>query len=624
MSEEMNKMLLKSALWTVVYASSQHQLVSVSKKSITPLDRVVLKSVYGAYLSVKGQSLNCVAEQEMEAGRSEWNIVNAHKSYLPEWTVNNSAFCKFMNPEHDKDSSIPVETHSLRPHPPEIQEALLVEDLLDLLMGEEGVYIKKLPGKHVFVIEPHNDKPTCNIALAQLTYRILELPSLYWQVMAFEQKLGLSQGCLAQSLRDELRTVINYYHEQVIRLDDMAEEGLTLQLMWVEIQSVLRIMRALHILATEASQLEGGELLSCVLKLTNGISDEFVRNMYLQMQTTLTKAYLEMLSKWLYEGVVTDRRGEFMVEVVGEVEADRSNFDDRYRLKQKMIPSMLEREAEKILVTGKYINILRSFREKIVCPLAGQLEVRVEPFASYAEPIDNAYDWANTQLLELIFEEGELEKVLNSMRGYYFLNLGDCYVQLFSDASQYLGTPRKQKENSRKMFSNDRIENCFEPNPQIPFSDRFSLRIDTMTLFDQIHRIKTLESEAFNFDFSEKPFIKKDSKYIDFINLDFKVDFPLNLILSKKTIGKYQCLFRLLLWLQFMEREVGVVWSELQLSKVFKLENFKTAYALNNRIVFFLRSISYYVTQEVISRNWTEMMLKLKQAKNFRQIIETH
>ena len=105
------------------------------------------------------------------------------------------------------------------------------------------------------------------------------------------------------------------------------------------------------------------------------------------------------------------------------------------------------------------------------------------------------------------------------------------------------------------------------------------------------------------------------------MNLDFKVDFPLNLILSKKTIGKYQCLFRLLLWLQFMEREVAVVWSELQLSKAFNLNNFKAAYALNNRVTFFLKSIFYYVTQEVISKNWAEMMTQLKQAKNFKQIL---
>ena len=65
MSEEMNKMLLKSACWTVAFASSQKQLITPSKKKISPLDRVVLKSVYGAYLSVKGASLSCVAEHEM-------------------------------------------------------------------------------------------------------------------------------------------------------------------------------------------------------------------------------------------------------------------------------------------------------------------------------------------------------------------------------------------------------------------------------------------------------------------------------------------------------------------------------------------------------------------------------
>ena len=127
----------------------------------------------------------------------------------------------------------------------------------------------------------------------------------------------MSQGCLAQTLRDGVRAIIDEYHKQVIRLDDMAEEGMTLQVMWVEIQAILRVMRGLCVLATDVDKKEGGQLLSCVLDLTKGSTDRYVLSIFQKLQEFLTRVYLEMLSKWLYEGIVRDRHREFMVEVIG-------------------------------------------------------------------------------------------------------------------------------------------------------------------------------------------------------------------------------------------------------------------------------------------------------------------
>lgn len=50
---------------------------------------------------------------------------------------------------------------------------LLVEDLLDVMLGFEGTYIRRRAGTALFVIEPHLESPSCSTALAQLTYRIL-------------------------------------------------------------------------------------------------------------------------------------------------------------------------------------------------------------------------------------------------------------------------------------------------------------------------------------------------------------------------------------------------------------------------------------------------------------------
>lgn len=62
MNEEMNKMLFKSATWTLSYASVQKTLSAPSKTPLNPYDSIVIKSVYGAYLTVHPVTSSCDAQ----------------------------------------------------------------------------------------------------------------------------------------------------------------------------------------------------------------------------------------------------------------------------------------------------------------------------------------------------------------------------------------------------------------------------------------------------------------------------------------------------------------------------------------------------------------------------------
>lgn len=56
-----------------------------------------------------------------------------------------------------------------------------------------------------------------------------------------------------------------------------------------------------------------------------------------------------------------------------------------------MVPSVLERDAQTILVTGKYINILRACNRDAACPFAGELEGEQGGRLGFTEPIQRAY-----------------------------------------------------------------------------------------------------------------------------------------------------------------------------------------------------------------------------------------
>lgn len=60
-------MLLKSALWTISYSAFQKELVPPSRSDLTIHDSLVIKSVYGSYLTVHAQTLVCTAQPEMDS-----------------------------------------------------------------------------------------------------------------------------------------------------------------------------------------------------------------------------------------------------------------------------------------------------------------------------------------------------------------------------------------------------------------------------------------------------------------------------------------------------------------------------------------------------------------------------
>jgi sensor histidine kinase YesM len=48
------------------------------------------------------------------------------------------------------------------------------------------------------------------------------------------------------------------------------------------------------------------------------------------------------------------------------------------------------------------------------------------------------------------------------------------------------------------------------------------------------------------------------------------------------------------------------------------------AYILNHKMLNFIKSIVYYLTEEVVEQNWFKLSADLKKVKNFEEIIECH
>lgn len=111
---------------------------------------------------------------------------------------------------------------------------------------------------------------------------------------------------------------------------------------------------------------------------------------------------------------------------------------------------------------------------------------------------------------------------------------------------------------------------------------------------------------------------------MDFITIEYKTQFPLSLIFNKKSMSKYQALFRFLFWAKFVERQLNSVWLALLSTKEVQLPYFTPAHLLCQRMISFIKNFVYYLCYEVIEENWLVFLVNLRRAKTFEEIIDCH
>lgn len=263
-------------------------------------------------------------------------------------------------------------------------------------------------------------------------------------------------------------------------------------------------------------------------------------------------------------------------------------------------------------MTGKYLNIIKLCSALETHPLHKEIERNLDTHIKnqdFTESILRAYDWANEKLQNLVINEYKLPEILRSMKGYYFLGYGDLFVHFMDNAEEDLNSKNGKFsiDLKTKPISVEKLQNLFEllirtsSANNDPYKEEISCKLENTTIYEQVHKIKTLEFENLP---SDKPFIKKESKIVDYLNLNFNCSFPLSLILNKKTLAKYQVLFRYLFWCKFIERQLNSIWLDLQATKVVGMLLFKKANLLTQKMLNFIKSIIYYLSYEVIEKNW--------------------
>ncbi|KAH8344701.1 hypothetical protein KR067_003887, partial [Drosophila pandora] len=508
--------------------------------------------------------------------------------------------------------------------------------------GVQGKYLKKDVVSGRFKLDPVNAK-TLSPVQAGMLLRLSELGYYHDRVAKFaDVTTGFNaMGCMGQAFISKLKEELMEFHGQVAVLhdeltkfrDNQLRQHIEKDRSWMEktepgalgevtllkllawYVTPLHRMQWLTKIADTCQLRKGGELASAVFNyLDNGNS--MVNELASSLLTAICGPLVRMISKWMLEGGICDSYGEFFVESLNEVGADRL-WHDKFRLRVNMMPKFITLElADKILKTGKSINFLREICEMTEL-VRGREELKelmnnnVSHIFSYVQDtnwhaaVETCYQQTSKHVLDIMVGPHKLLDHLHGMRRYLLLGQGDfvsILIENMKDELERKGTDIYAHDLSAMLDAALRCTNAQYDDPEI------------------LNHLDVVVQTPFPGDCGW-----------DIISLQYIVQGPLATMLEP-TMPTYKALFKPLWRMKHMEFVLSMkIWKEqMGNSKILRMMNpeiGKASYRLHlftSEIMHFIHQMQYYVLFEVIECNWVELQKKMVQATALDDILEAH
>lgn len=567
----------------------------------------------------------------------------------------------------------------------EAQEAVIIEDLLFVFMGHEGQYIRFAKEYNPFEERDRLSGPTWRIlpgldpSLQDLTQSMLRMATHYTALETFVDVQSREEfGSVNHALCASIRKLLQEYLVMVAQLETqfLNDDSFTLHVLNVHILPTSHMMYQLYGLATELlkrnalldeetddssdsaddfdhilEQLrEGGDLvpgnmtgkkickggvvLGLITKRLESMSgDPAARALLTSLLRDASRPYMAMLNEWLHHGGINDPHSEFLIKEQRSIRRERLEQDytdeyweRRYTIRDQDVPPQLEGVKDKVLLAGKYLNVVRECGGVDV-----SLQVRDVPTSfddsRFLDNVNNAYAHANESLMQLLLTSHALPARLRSLKHYFFLDPSDYFSYFLELGASELRKPVKSVNTGKLQSLLDLV--LRQPGSIVsldPFKEDVKVEMNEITLTKSLQRVVNItgieQGETLQLTANQAPEGDKNANGFTSLQLDYAVPFPVSLVISRKTIWRYQALFRYLLSLRYLESQLSTCWQthtrgfvwQHKSSAGHNLEIWKRrVWTLRARMLVFVQQLLYFCTAEVIEPNWQSLMARLRQ-----------
>jgi gamma-tubulin complex component 2 len=521
--------------------------------------------------------------------------------------------------------------------PSSAQEQVIITELLNILIGINGTLIVSKPSTVTYnprddytMLNPNSESIKTTVLVFEMSEQIQEsirdivsdilpLANYYFQISNFaEQAEADGAGQVLQALSYAIEKLI----QQELNLHKLL---FYLRPILQTMETITKVCNLIH-----SGNIRGGNVLT---RLHDNIAmysgDKNSQKILIYLTQTAAEPYMEMLRLWIFKGVIIDK-GEgsefFVKDNENEFKDPEKNFDDywekRYVIQSEKIPRFLEKQADIIFRTGKYLNVVRECGKRIAFNQSqASLKFSHSDEQNYVNIITDAYSYASKALLELIMDDSDLMGHLLSVKRYFLLQQGDFVVQFMESSEKDLMTPVDSVIPTR-------LENLLELSLRLSSAkhDKYQDNLFTTLLpFDIVTQMSKIiksddEIDGDDLDTSEL-------KGIECFTFGYKVDWPLSIVLNQMTISKYQLIFRQLFYCKYVENYLCRVWIENKNAKKFDQgtsELYREAFTLRQRMMNAIQNLEYYCMVEVIEPVWHIFLQLMSKAKNIDDVLGFH
>ncbi|KAL8950465.1 MAG: hypothetical protein Q9222_003505 [Ikaeria aurantiellina] len=596
----------------------------------------------------------------------------------------------------------PLQPTSLKQLSPTAQESAILDDLLYVLMGFQGQYIRYDDTYDPSVEKDRLAGPTFQIlpgldpSLRDLTTSVLKMATCYSAMEAFVEVHSREEfGSINHALCASIRKLLKDYLILVVQLENqlITNDSFSLHVLHLHTLPTNHMMFQVYTLAQEIikknapseedlddsadgldidniieqlrehDELLPGGMTKMVCKgghvlrlLTDRLSymsgDPAARTLLQTLLRDASRPYMTMLNEWLHHGGIKDPHAEFVIKEQNSIKREKLEEDytdeyweKRYTIREADVPPQLEAVKDKILLAGKYLNVVRE---------CGGVDIITEVHdvpKSFDDPrfldnINSAYAHANSSLLRLLLTTHALPARLQSMKHYFFLDHSDFFTYFLDLSASELKKPFHHVNVSKLQSLLDLVlrqpgsiaaQDPYKEDVKVQMNDvgltKFLMGVVNVRGIDQDDPNDSNTTDKYRTPATAHPSTTEDIDTsmtgYESLELKFSVPFPLSLVISSKTVLRYQILFRYLLSMRHLETLLLNSWEDH--NKVLswthrsksgggesrRLEMWKRrAWTLRSRMLVFVQMFTRYCTSEVIEPNWRRLMAKVDSNHN--------
>lgn len=532
------------------------------------------------------------------------------------------------------------------------QESALINDLLYVLIGTEGKYIRMQPSrdspnKHTIGVERGGDELVYTSAT-----RIIKICPLYSTVVHYAEDVNF--GLVNQALAAPIRELVKEYLSLISNLQMRAlRDEMTLQSMWLSLQTIFYRMEALKQILDQISRNScyGGHTLSVLHnRVINFSTDPRTHEFCVKLMQAASEPYFEILENWLYLGVIEDPYGEFFIDDTENKESknffssplsnNRANINrqtppnvdidtfwrKRFTRDDFKVPEFLKFKQEKIFETGKHLSVVRQYGKKAFKPLRYEPLQYCTESRIYDERIDEAYRFANKELLDLLLVENKLIDRLYSLKRYFLFSSGDFFVQFMDMADEELSRTKDDIVMTRLGSLLELALRTSSCNID-PYKDDVHIKMSDGSLFQIMASINSTNGVNFDDEQARAEYCHSSGNLLGWesLTLSYDVPWPLSMIICKDYCQTlYQMMFRHLFCCKYIERKLEMTG---QISEGLNVKNpfFTGAFSLRQRMLHFAHNLLNYII-EIIEPSFQILIGKFKDGgvENVNEVIELH